>query len=325
MVSKVLVAAAGAIALGWIGAAAAQSLPIEWTISPTRSGTSSDAVQLALSYRTAGNGNNMNSRPYRLAELQGLNPAQLASPQGSPARFRIIREAGTLDCNGLVRQARGTGQCSFLADVGFAAALERRGIGRPSLNQHYQLMVQDVGTPLLQELERHGYRRPDIDDLIAAGIHGVSATYILSMAEAGYRLGKIEDLVAFRIHGVDSDYVREMAVLNPPGGRFSADQLVGMRIHGLTGAKARRYAQLGYRNVGHEDLLSMSIHGVTPEFISELSDAGYRGLSASQLVTMRIHGVTPEYVRQMRAAGYVLPDAEQLVRMRISGFRPGRR
>jgi hypothetical protein len=325
MVRKLLVAAAGVIALGWMGAAAAQSLPIEWTISPAGSAAGQDRFQLALSYRTAGNGQNMNSRSYSLAELQGLGAAQLASPQGSPARFRIVREAGTLDCNGLVRQARGTGECSFLADAAFAAGLERRGVGRPSLKQHYQLMVQNVGTPLIQELERHGYRRPDIDGLVAAGIHGVTAPYIRSMADAGYRLGKVEDLVAFRIHGVDADYVREMSALNPPGGRFTPDQLVGMRIHGLSGAKARQYAQLGYRNLSHEELMSMSIHGVSPKYISELADAGYRGLSAKQLVQMRIHGVTPEYVRQIRAAGYTLPSAEQLVRMRISGFRPNRK
>jgi hypothetical protein len=325
MVSKVFVAAAGAIAMGWMGAATAQSLPIEWTISPAGSSAGAERVQLALSYRTSGRGQNMNSRPYALAELQGLSLAQLASPQGAPAHFRIVREAGTLDCSGVVRQAKGTGECSFLADAGFAAALERRGIGRPTVEQHYQLMVQNVGTPLLQELERHGYRRPDIDDLTAAGIHGVSAAYIRSMAESGYRLGKVEDLVAFRIHGVDADYVREMAAFSPAGGRFTPDQLVGMRIHGLSAAKARQYAQLGYRNLSHDDLMSMSIHGVTPKFISELADAGYRGLSSQQLVTMRIHGVTPEYVRQMRAAGYTLPNADQLVRMRISGFRPRRK
>ena len=325
MVSKVLIAAAGAIALGWMGAAAAQSLPIEWTISPSGSAQGAERVQLALSYRTAGNGHNINSRPHLLSELQGLSAAQLASPQGSPARFRIVREAGTLDCNGVVRQSRGTGECSFLGDAGFAAALERRGIGRPSLKQHYQLMVQNVGTPLIQELDRHGYRRPGIDDLVAAAIHGVTAPYIRSMAEAGYRLGKVEDLVAFRIHGVDADYVREMAALNPPGGRFSPEQLVGMRIHGLSAAKARQYAQLGYSNLSHQDLMSMSIHGVTPDYIRGLAEAGYRGLSAKHLVAMRIHGVTPEYISQMRAAGYTLPDADQLVRMRISGFRPGRR
>ncbi|HEX8215732.1 MAG TPA: hypothetical protein VF582_09735 [Allosphingosinicella sp.] len=325
MVSKVLVVAAGVVALGWIGAAAAQSLPIEWTISPSGSANGANAVQLALSYRTEGKGRSTHSGPHPLSELQGLTAEQIASLEGSPARFRIVREAGALDCNGIVRRARGTGECSFLADAGFAAALQRRGLGRPSLSQHYQLMLQNVGTPLLEELERQGYRRPDLDGLVSAGIHGVSASYVRSMADAGYRLGNVEDLVSFRIHGVDADYVREMAALDPPGGRFSADQLVGMRIHGLTGAKARQYAQLGYRKLGHEDWISMSIHGVSPSFISELADAGYRGLSAQQLVSMRIHGVTPDYVRQVRAAGYTLPDAEQLVRMRISGVRPGRR
>lgn len=324
MIRKALTIAAGVLTIPLIGtAASSQGLPIEWTLSP-RSSAPSDTVQLALSYRTGSNGHNMNSGSWKLAELQGLTAAQLGSSQGSPATFRIAREAGVLDCSGVVRQWRGTGECSFRPDARYAAALQSRGIGRPNLREHYQLMVQDVGTPLIQELERQGYKRPGIDDLVAAGIHGVTVPYIRSMAAAGYRLGKVDELVAFRIHGVDADYVREMAALSPPGGRYSADQLVAMRIHGVSAAKAREYAQLGYRGISHGDLVSMAIHGVTPTYIRELADLGYRGLSASDLVSMRIHGVTPAYVRDMRAAGYTLPSAEQLVRMRISGFKPRR-
>lgn len=323
MVLKFLAAAAaGAIALGSFGGDTAQALPIEWTMGPAGAKAGPDKVQLSLSYRTQGEGRSTNSRPHKLAELQGLSSEQLASSTGVQTRFRIVREAGTLDCSGIVRQARGTGECDFLPDAAFAANLERRGIGRPGLRDHYQLTVQDVGTPLIEELERGGYSRPSVDDLVAAGIHGVTAPYVRSMADAGYRLQQVDDLVAFRIHGVDSDFVREMAVLNPPGGRFSPEQLVAMRIHGLSAAKARQYAQLGYSKLSHSELMSMSIHGVTPDFITGLAEAGYRGLSADQLVSMRIHGVTPDYVRQMRAVGYTLPDAEQLVGMRISGFRP---
>lgn len=326
MIQKFLLAAAGAVALGSFGTmASSQNLPIEWTISPTGSdGQAGPNVQLALSYRLDGS-RNMNSRSHALSELQGLTAEQLSSTQGAPANFSLVREAGRIDCNGIVQRWRGTGECNFLPNAAFATALERRGIGRPSLQQQYQLTVQNVGTPLLQELERLGYRQPDLKGFIAAGIHGVSAMYVRSMADAGYRLGDVDDLVKFRIHGVTADYVKEMGLLNPPGGRFSAEELVSMRIHGLSAEKVRQYAALGYRNLSHKQLMSMSIHGVTPAFIRELSEVGYRDLGAEDLIKMRIHGVTPDYIQEMRAAGYQVPSADQLVRMRISGFRPDRR
>src|SRR5918998_1583363 len=119
-IAAATLAASLAAAPGDIGA------PIEWTISPRQS-DGDQRVQLALSYRHPGGGQNTNSRSYSLAELQGLSPAALASSQGTPARFRLVREAGTLDCDGIVRQGRGTGECSFAADARFAAELERRG------------------------------------------------------------------------------------------------------------------------------------------------------------------------------------------------------
>lgn len=269
---------------------AAETWPVDWTISPARSGAG-NAVQLALSYKTPRGGQSMNSRTRSLKELQGLSPAQLSS-NGSPVRFRIVREAGTLDCAGLVRRGRGTGECGFSADPGFAAALERRSIGRPTLQQHYQLAMQDVGLPLVDELNRQGYERPTVNKLVAAGIHGVSLPYVRSIGAAGYRLKDVDGLVKFRIHGVDADYVREISALDRSR-RFSPDQVVAMRIHGVSADKARQFAQLGYSGIPHDKLMAMSIHGVTPDFIREMAAAGYRGLSADQLVAMRIHGVKP--------------------------------
>lgn len=325
MIQKFLIAAAGTAAIALISStASSQTLPVEWTIAPATKAADVPTVHLSLSYRSGGS-HSMNSRAFALSDLQGLTPQALASEQGAPVSFRILREAGSFDCNGIVRQARGAGECTFSPDSGFSAALERRGIARPDLHQQYQLAVQNVGSPLLDELKRQGYSQPDLKGLVAAGIHGVTVPYVRQMADSGYRLSNVHDLVTFRIHGVTSDYVREMSVLNPPGGKFSADELVKMRIHGVTAAKAREFAELGYRDLSHDQLMKMSIHGVTPTFVRELAKEGYRGLGADELVRMRIHGVTPAYVRGLRAAGYKLPSSEQLVRMRISGFRPDRR
>ena len=322
MLRKVLFAAAIAALASTGVAQSSEELPIEWTISPTQAAGN---VHLSLSSRTRGGGQNMNSTEWPLSDLQGLSPAQLGSAEGTPVRFRIVREAGLIDCEGMMRRERGTGECSFAPDAGYAAALERRGIGRPSVRQQYQLAVSNARMALFEELERQGYERPSIDDLVGAAIHGVTVPYLKDMAEAGYRLRSMDNLIAFRIHGVTPQYIRELGAISPRYSDLAADDLVGMRIHGVTTEKVRDFAALGYRDLSHSDLVSMSIHGVTAAYVRGLAEAGYSGLSADELVKMRIHGVTLDYVRAFKDRGYALPSADQLVKMRIAGFRPERK
>lgn len=294
MIRKMLIVLVSSAMLGAPGTAA-NSLPIEWSISPAGIERGSEKVQLTLTRRLEGNGRSMQSRPLPLAELQGLSQAQLDSA-GSPASFRIVREAGVLDCQGVVRQHRGTGECSFAPDARFASELERRGIGRPTEHQQFQLAIQNVRLALVADLERQGYERPSVGTLTAASIRGVSLSYLQSLEKAGYRLGTLNDAIKFRIHGVDASYLRELAGLRTGNNRFSPDEVVAMRIH-----------------------------GVSPSFIRQMAAEGYRGLSAKQLVTMRIHGVTPAFAREMRGAAGDLPSAGELVAMRIHGLRSRRR
>jgi hypothetical protein len=47
---------------------------------------------------------------------------------------------------------------------------------------------------------------------------------------------------------------------------------------------------LGYERVPVDDLVNMRIHGVTPEFIRRVNGTKVAAASVDQLVNMRIHG-----------------------------------
>jgi hypothetical protein len=49
-------------------------------------------------------------------------------------------------------------------------------------------------------------------------------------------------------------------------------------------------AALGYRSLTADQLVQMRIHGVTPEFVRTLQQQGIRTRSADQLVRLRISG-----------------------------------
>ncbi|MDP9413746.1 MAG: hypothetical protein M3Q08_06570, partial [Pseudomonadota bacterium] len=156
-------------------ASPSEEMSVGWTIAPA--GSRADQVQFEVEYASASSRSQL-SRPVHMSELEGLSQAQLGSTEGRPVRFRIAREAGTLDCTGIVRQARGTGGCRFSGSDGFADAVTRLGIDRPNTKQLFHLAMAGVGTPLLKELDRQGYAKPTLSQLVGLGIHGADLDYL---------------------------------------------------------------------------------------------------------------------------------------------------
>jgi hypothetical protein len=300
MVARLFAAALAALLLGGSAIAAAPAR-IDFTVAPTESAAASDKVQLGLSYRAAGGGKSHTSRPVPLGELQGLTAAQLAS-DGAPVRFSLVRDAGRLDCDGIVRQRRGTGDCRFAPDARYAAELARRGIARPTEKQQFDLTMHGADLAVVDELLRQGYAKPKVDDIVEAGIFGVTVPYLRELDMLGYRVGTVDRLVEMRIHRVTPDYIREMAAAGPAYRRLPPEQLVEMRIHGVTPERVRGYAQAGYANLTRRQIMDMAIHRVTPDYIGELAAAGYRNIAPEKLVEMRIHGVTADMARRANAA-----------------------
>jgi hypothetical protein len=257
---------------------------IDWRIEPS---SRAAQVQFGLSYRTRGGHSNWsNTTP--VSDLQGLTAAQLETRDNVPVAFRIVREAGRLDCRGQIRASRGTGQCRFAPDAAFAAELARRGVGTPSPHQQLQLTLARTSLTLLDALDRGRYQQATVDDLVNAGIHGADAAYVDAIGDAGYNPRTVDGLVNMRIHGVSVGFVREMRAL-------------------------------GYGSLRSEELVALRIHGLTPNYVRELRALGYDRLSADQLQNMRIHGVSPGFVRSTLARGGPRPDADELVAMRIHG------
>jgi beta-lactamase regulating signal transducer with metallopeptidase domain len=247
--------------------------------------------------------------------LEGLTAAQLAGG-GGPVQFRLRRDAGVFNFEGVLRNGVGAGTFSFTADQNFPAELAKRGFARPTADEQYQMARHDVGYAFLDELNTQGYAKPQTSELVRAGQHGVHVTYLHDMGALGYRLGSLEPLIELRDHGVTPVYVRELAEQGYKG--LPADDLRRARDHGITPEYVRAMRDGGYGSLTMEQLINARDHGVSAQFVRELGDAGYRKLPLEELIRVRDHGVTPEYVRDMRQLGHDLPIGE-LVRARDHG------
>jgi beta-lactamase regulating signal transducer with metallopeptidase domain len=290
-----------------VSTAMQDTLPGTWELRPT---TTPGMVHLRLV-----EGNNTHGTDVPLASLEGLTEAQLAGV-GGPVQFRITRDAGTLQFDGVLRSGVAAGTFSFTPNPAFPAELVKRGFTTPTAREQYQLARFDIGYAFLDELNRLGYAKPDTAGLVTAGQHGINATYLREMGALGYALGSLPPLITLRDHGVTPDYVRGMA--QEGYSKLPADTLRQARDHGVGPEYVKGMREAGYAGLPLEALINARDHGVTPEYVRALGDGGYRGLPLDQVVRARDHGITPDYISGMRQLGYTLP-IEDLVRARDHG------
>jgi len=307
-----LAAALGAVA--WPGEAGALGPRArrEWTLQATR-----DPKTYELDLRETSDGSLWgNSRRVPRTAIQGLPDGGLDANQHD-VTLRFKRDAGTIVATGSIRNGRGEGSFDIELDPAYAAELERRGVGRPSAEQHRRLLHADASFAFLDALQANGYPVPRIGLFVRCADHGVDQEFVQDLSSAGYRLDSIESLVRTRDHGVDGDFIRE---LGAAGYKLdSIEELVRVRDHGVDGDFIGELAAAGYHVDSIESLVRVRDHGVDGDFIRDLKAAGLKDLELDELVRARDHGVDADYLREMRAAGYGSLTLSQAIRARDHG------
>ncbi len=99
----------------------------QWLIDP---GDHSGTVQLSVRYGERGNSSNW-SRDVPLREFVGLSAADMRG-SGATVHFKIVRSAGTLDCEGWFDGGKGSGHFTYQPNPDFVAELGKRGINAPT-------------------------------------------------------------------------------------------------------------------------------------------------------------------------------------------------
>jgi beta-lactamase regulating signal transducer with metallopeptidase domain len=254
------------------------------------------SVYLQLTERHSSSGSTV-----RVDRLEGLSLAELQGA-GTTVKFTLRRDAGSFTFEGTCRNGVGAGTYTFSPSATFSAELEKRGLGRPTPSDQYQLARHDVGLAFVDEVSKQGYKRPDISELVRAGQHGVHLDYLRAIGDLGYHLGTLDPLITLRDHGVGPEYVRDLVALGFK--QLSADDLRVARDHGVSAEYIRGLQELGYTSLGMEELVTARDHGVSPEFARELSVLGYTKLPIEELIKLRDHGVSGPFVRDLRQLGY---------------------
>ncbi len=252
-----------------------------------------DKLHLSFSRKTDKGDRNQMGSTYEYADLQGLTREQSLS--SGAVRFSIVREAGTIDCEGTFANGKGAGNFVFTANQNFISAMKTRGFDFERSNSKYNedntenrlfaATTLNVTTALADDLLSADFGKLDVDDLFKAAIFKVDSTFMREMKNSGFQGLTFEDLVKARIFKIDAGFVREVA---------------GM----------------GFDKEPFESLVRLRIFKITPEFITEVRGEGFSNLEIEDLVKMKIFNINAEFIRQARADGVPM-EVEKLVQKRI--------
>jgi len=142
-------------------------------------------------------------------------------------------------------------------------------------------------------------------------------SYIDALRAAGYDNLSADDLVGMKIQGVTPGYIR---AIQAAGLKPSADQLIGMKVQGVTPEYIQELHAAGLK-LDVDELIGLKVQGVTPDYLRQMKELGLQ-TDADNLIGMKVQGITPDYVREIRATG-VKADTDELIGMKVQGITPG--
>ena len=242
-------------------------------------------IHLSFERRSERGGTSQQGNSYSYSELEGLSPSA-----NGQVTFRLVREAGTIVCEGTFANGQGVGSFTFQPNRSFISDMQSRGY---SLSSEKQFVSATVNLTLayVDELKSMNFGDLDLDDLFKGRIFNVTAQFAADMRSTGFPNLDLDDLVKARIFKISPEYVREVSAM-------------------------------GFDNRDFEGLVKFRIFKVTPEFLNSIKAEGFTNLSAEQVVKFRIFKIDADFIRNAKASDPNV-TVEDLVKMRIGVHRRG--
>jgi len=279
------------IVIGSYVIAAQTTITGEWTAKTEDQ--KEGKIYLSFERRMERGGRNQNGQNYDYSDLQGLNREQA---QNGKVSFRLVREAGTIDCEGTFQNGRGAGTFTFTPNQGFIEAMRTRGFDFTNTKSKHgpENDINDrlfaaatigVTTKLADDLNSANFGPLTVDDLFKAAIFKITPEFMSEMKATGFPDLGMEDLVKARIFNIDANYVRQVR-------------------------------EMGFNKEDFEGLVKFRIFKVTPELLASLRNEGFSNLSSEEVVKFRIFNIDTDFIRQAKAQDPNV-TVEDLVQMKI--------
>lgn len=274
-------------------------------------------IHLNFTRRTDRDGYNNHGSSFAISDLQGLTQDQINSPNSSVS-FRLVREAGTIECRGVFTNGRGTGEFTFTANQSFVDGMKSRGYADLSQEKLFTATTLNLTLGFVDDLKSAGFGVLTISDVFKAKIFNITPQFMSEMKATGFPNLDMEDLVKARIFKIDANFVRQVTEMG--FAKDSLEALVKLRIFKITPEFLRDMKAAGFADLNSEQAVKLQIFKVTPEFIRELQSLGFSKLSVEEATKFRIFKIDSEFIRNAKAQNPNI-TVEELVRMKIHAPR----
>jgi hypothetical protein len=205
--------------------------------------------------------------------IQRADLQNLTTPQG-PARFTLVRDAGTIHFQGTFSQNTGSGTFRFTENQAFVDALKSIATGWSDPTRLYTMALTGV---TLNELHR----------LQDAAVPNLTAFDV----QRRHDLSTFDPLERSRLkaNNVDPEYVRKIQQKYP----VSTDEAIRLHQAGIDAQMVDALHRAGNDVLPVSDMLKLKTYGVTTHDIQKLDQLGMRNLTPDEIVKMKVEGTLP--------------------------------
>lgn len=296
--------------------------PVQENLSGTwaaeiNSGKAENELQFTFNRRTLGGHSSMSGNGYSLDEFQGLSRSQVIANTNTPVSFRLMREAGTVECEGSFRDGKGAGSWRLIPSQSFRSAMSSRGYNDLTDEQMFTSVMINVTSKFVDDFKSIGFAQPAYKDVIKGRIFNITPQFAAEMKSLGFDNLELEELVKARIFQVDAEFVRQVQGMGFE--RQSLEGLVKLRIFKITPEFISEMKSANFENLTAEELVKLRIFEISPAFIKSLKAEGLAQISVEDAVKLKIHHVDEDFIRRARASGYTDLSVRELVRLSIHG------
>ncbi len=157
---------------------------------------------------------------------------------------------------------------------------------------------------------------------VTVNVDGVVASAVASATGAAVQAtGSIERAIELHNVGASPEYAQ--ALRNAaPGLRLSHDDIIQMKVTGVTPEYLRGLASAGLSHLDADDIVSARALGIDGAYARGMVAAGYRNITIDDLQELKAVGVTPAEAAAFRKANRRLPSVDTLVTAKAAGLQP---
>jgi uncharacterized protein (UPF0335 family) len=283
----------------------------QWTAEFSR--RTPGEIQMTYHRRSDMGGFTMSGGGVPLGELQGLT-AQAVLSMRENVTFKVVRQAGTFDCEGYFREGKGAGFWTFIPSQSFVTGMRERGYDNLTDENMLRAALHKLTTNFIDDMKSAGYDKAEFKQLLRAASHKVTLDFIREMQSAGYQNLTLEELVRARNHNVDGRYVKEVRAMGFD--KQPLEKLVRLRNHNITQEFINRMRAAGFDGLSIDQLIRLKNHDITPEFVNGLKAEGYANIPVESAIRLKNHDIDRDYVRRVKARGFTDLTLEQIIKLR---------